>query len=275
MMQLLTGHFRQGRGYSAWRSNGTADWLLIYTVAGKGRFGYRKADPRPRGGCGIDGEIVAAAGDIVLIKPGTLHDYGVESTLQHWELLWTHFHPRPDWLEFLNWPQAAPGLMRLTLQNPATRKKAAARFRDVHSLATGAQRRREIFAMNALEELLLWCDTENPASEQSRLDSRIRDAMDYMCRKMNEKINLTKLSQVSRLSVSRLAHLFRQQAGTTPQQFLEQQRLGRARQLLELTPMSIKEVAFEVGFENPFYFTLRFKRQTGVSPRAYRARLKH
>jgi YesN/AraC family two-component response regulator len=34
--------------------------------------------------------------------------------------------------------------------------------------------------------------------------------------------------------------------------------------------MSIKEIAAEVGYENPFYFSLRFKKQTGTSPRDYR-----
>jgi AraC family transcriptional regulator of arabinose operon len=56
----------------------------------------------------------------------------------------------------------------------------------------------------------------------------------------------------------------------TPGQFLELQRLNRAKQLLELTPRTIQAIASEVGFDNPFYFTQRFKRQTGLSPRDYR-----
>jgi AraC family transcriptional regulator of arabinose operon len=67
-----------------------------------------------------------------------------------------------------------------------------------------------------------------------------------------------------------MAHLFRAQVGQTPQRFLEQQRLDRAKQLLAFTPNSIKTIAYELGFENPFYFTLRFKRYTGSSPRQYR-----
>jgi AraC family transcriptional regulator, arabinose operon regulatory protein len=274
VLQLMTGHFNQGSGYFAWRSRGTSDWLLIYTVAGKGRLGYRRRSHDAYFGNRIDGEIIAPAGDIVLLKPGTLHDYGVEQSLKHWELLWTHFHPRPHWLELMKWPESSPGLMRLTLQNTESRRKIVSRFRDVHRLATGALRRRDVFAMNALEELLLWCDAENPSSEQSQLDERIRETMEYMCRNLAEKINLNRLAQISRLSVSRLAHLFRDQTGTTPQQFMELQRLNRAKQLLELTHMSIKEIAYEVGFENPFYFTLRFKRLTGLSPRADRGHLK-
>ncbi|HZP81534.1 MAG TPA: arabinose operon transcriptional regulator AraC [Chthonomonadaceae bacterium] len=260
IIQLVTGHFHERKGYASWRTHGTNDWLLVYTLDGRGRFGY------------TDGEIIAQPGDMVLIRPGTLHDYGVEPTRHYWELLWTHFHPRPEWHEWLDWPEEAPGLMRLCLEDRDIRERIVAAFFEAHHLATGALRRRETFAMNALETVLLWCDTQNPRSQQSRLDGRVRLAMDYLCRNLAEKITLDTLAERSGLSVSRLAHLFRQQVGMTPLQFLELQRLDRARQLLELTSRSVQAIATELGFDSPFYFTARFKRQTGLSPRAYRQR---
>jgi AraC family transcriptional regulator of arabinose operon len=258
---LVTGHFREGSGYATWREHGTSDWLLIYTLGGLGRFGFE------------GGQIPAQAGDMVLLRPGTRHDYGVETTQRRWELLWTHFHPRPHWLEWLDWPATAPGLMRLTLEDAALRRRIAARFFEAHRLATGAQRRREALAMNALEEILLWCDQLNPQADSSRLDGRVQRAMDYLCLHLAAEITLDSVAEASGLSVSRLAHLFRSQVGMTPLQFLEIQRLNRARQLLELTPHTVQAIAAEVGFNSPFYFTLRFKRQTGLSPRAYRRRV--
>src|SRR5919199_2054295 len=83
--RLLTGHFREGRGFATWRRSGTDDWLLIYTVAGRARFGYP------------GGEMRAEPGDVALLRPGTPHDYGVEPTRLHWELVWAHFHPEPAW----------------------------------------------------------------------------------------------------------------------------------------------------------------------------------
>lgn len=162
--------------------------------------------------------------------------------------------------------------MRLCLEDPPMRRRIAARLQDTHRLATGALRRREPFAMNALEETLLWCDTQNPRSDQVRMDSRIRQAMDFLCTHLDKKTTLQAVADACGLSTSRLAHLFREQVGLTAQQFLEQQRLDRAIQLLELTPRPIQAIAYEVGYENPFYFTLRFKRHTGLSPRDYRKR---
>ncbi len=53
-------------------------------------------------------------------------------------------------------------------------------------------------------------------------------------------------------------------------QYLEQRRLDRAMELLGRTSMSVKDIAGAVGFENPFYFTLRFRKHTGYSPRRFR-----
>lgn len=258
---IVTGHFRERRGYATWRPHGTNDWLLIYTAGGKGRFGY------------VGGELLTAPGDIVVLRPGALHDYGVEPTLERWQLLWAHFQPRAHWLPWLHWPEPAPGLLRLQLGRKAVAKSVERRLGDMHRLAQSAARRRTDLAMNALEDVLLRCDSVNPAHAMARMDDRIRAAMDFLCRNMTRKILLTEVAAHSALSVSRLAHLFREQVGSTPQQFLEMQRLNRARELLEFTPHSIKEIAYQLGFDNPFYFTLRFKRFVGLSPRDFRNRL--
>src|SRR5579872_2159591 len=252
--QLITGYDRPGSVVWTYREYGTTDWLLIYTLSGQGRFGFE------------GGQVIAQAGEMVLLRPRTRHDYGAESTPGQWERLWTHFHPLPHWRELLDWPEEAPGLMRLKLGDSDSRKKIVNRFFDAHRLANGALRRREQFAMNALEEVLLWCDAQNPQSGHAGLDVRVQQAMDYMCHNLREDISLALLAQVSGLSVSRLSHLFRQQFGTSPQGFLEQQRIRRAKQLLELTPRTIQDVAVEVGYNSPFYFSQRFKRHTGLSP---------
>ena len=124
--------------------------------------------------------------------------------------------------------------------------------------------------MNALEKVLLTCDAVNPALQRGAIDSRVQTALDYICRNPAAHTTLSSMADAAGLSVSRLAHLFSQDVGMTPQQFVELQRINRARQLLELTAMSIKDIAAEVGYESPFYFSLRFKGQLGRSPREYR-----
>lgn len=258
--QIVTGHFREGPDYAVWRSRGVDDSLLICTLDGRGRFGH------------AGGDLIARPGDMVLIRAGTPHDYGVEAELQRWELLWSHFHPRPEWIEWLDWPQPAPGVHQLHLPAGPPRDRVLTQLRRVHDLAGRAHRRRVALAMNAMELLLLMCDELNPQSGQARIDERVRAVIAHVGRHLPEPMDLDALAQVAGLSVSRFAHLFRAQVGLTPQQFVEQQRLRRASELLRFTPRSIQQIARDVGYDNPFYFTLRFKKHAGVSPRTYRAR---
>ena len=254
VLELLAGHYNEGSGYRIVRREGVGDWLLIATVSGMGRFGH------------AGGEVVTAPGDWVLIRPGTPHDYGVEASLRQWELLWVHFQPRAHWLAWLNWPAVAPGLATLTIAEAATLE----RFRDVHRLFIGERRRSEAYAMNALEALLLDCDRHNPLAALSSYDDRIRRAMDFLERNLARKVTLADIADAVGLSPSRLAHLFREQSGQTPQHYLEGLRMQRASELLRRTGFSVKQIADAVGYESQFYFSQRFKVRTKQSPSAFR-----
>lgn len=62
--------------------------------------------------------------------------------------------------------------------------------------------------------------------------------------------------------------------GKTPIEFIRQLRLQRAAQLLEKSNMTVAEVAYETGFNNPKYFSKYFKTEYGKLPSAYQADIK-
>ena len=253
--RLLTGHFRETSGYRAVRRQGVADWLLIHTVSGRGRFGH------------ATGDLSAERGDWVLLRPGTPHDYGVEPSLQRWELLWAHFQPRPDWLDWLAWPEVSDGLFRLHIDDAGI----GAQFLAVHRQLNADHRRREALAVNALEALLLACDMHNP--RDARLgDPRIRHALDHIDRNLAQKMLLDDIAAAVGLSPSRLAHLFRAQTGQTVQGHIEARRMQVAADLLRRTGFPIKQIAAQCGFDSPFYFSQRFRRFSGTSPMQFRRR---
>ncbi|MDD5350357.1 MAG: helix-turn-helix domain-containing protein [Chthoniobacteraceae bacterium] len=259
--RLLVTGFQEGtRRISARRPAGTNDWLLVYTEAGQAVFRFP------------GGAITACADDAVLIRPGTPHDYGIDERHGYWRNWWAHFLPRPDCLDWLQWPAFAPGMMRLHFAPPQREQiLAALALADGESHATG--RRRGELAVNALERALLLCDSVNPRYGENRRDPRIRKAMGLLCRKPGEHVTVGGLARECGLSRSRFAELFRQQTGVPPLAFLEQQRLRLARELLEHTASTLEEIAEKAGFSSPFYLSLRFKKHYGLSPRAYRQRI--
>lgn len=251
---LLVGHHHKGPTHASKRAGGTPDWLLVATLSGRGHF--------HSGG----GDFPAEPGSVALVSPGTPHDYGTTEGTSGWEILWVHFHPPRDWLEFLHWPLVSPGLALFT---PSNWREINVAFRNVLRQTHSTERRRRQFAMNALERLLLLCESQLPTLGPP-MDERIRLAIEHIHGHLHEPLSLESLGALVYLSPSRFSHLFREETGLAPLQYVGQQRIDRARRLLERTTMSIAEIAAEVGME-PFHFSARFKAETGNSPRNHRS----
>jgi AraC family transcriptional regulator of arabinose operon len=256
---LVTGRQESRQPLFARRPAGVDEWILIYTEGGASYF-------KSSGG-----EFAGKAGDVVMIRPGTPHEYGLDKRNGYWKNTWTHFLPRPDCLNWLQWPEFAPGLMHLHLDAPL-REQVRAELHQMDAAAHGAGRRHEELAVNALERALLLCDSQNPRHAGKRQDARIRKAAHLLCLRPDERFTVEALARRCGLSRSRFAELFREQMGVSPLAFLENQRLRRARELLEHTSLNLAEISVQAGFASPFYFSLRFKKHFGASPRDYRRR---
>lgn len=258
---LLAGSFHGTAMRRTFRPRGSFDWLLIYTTGGSGLY---RSDGR---------HLRSRAHDVMLYRPGVFQDYEIAPEAGTWDLLYAHFLPRAEWTHWLDWPELAPGFMGLHLADATLRRRVLARWRDLIRLNASSRPHGRELALNALEEVLLWCDTLNPRRSSPQPDPRVSKAMDYLTSHLAEPFSEDKLARAAGLSPSRLRHLYRLQAGDSPRHFLEQQRLRRARDLLALSRRTIAEIALETGFQNPFYFTLRFKKAIGESPRDYRKRI--
>jgi AraC-like DNA-binding protein len=79
------------------------------------------------------------------------------------------------------------------------------------------------------------------------------------------------LSQKVGVSVSSLAATFKAYTGMTPYQYFLRMKINKAKELLNGGEGCIKQVAFELGFDDEFYFSRLFKRKTGVSPSCWSA----
>lgn len=72
------------------------------------------------------------------------------------------------------------------------------------------------------------------------------------------------------VSPAYLSDMLRSLTGQNTQQHIHQALIERAKQLLLATPLSVNEIAFQLGFEYPQYFSRLFKSKTGLTPAAYR-----
>lgn len=106
----------------------------------------------------------------------------------------------------------------------------------------------------------------DPPAQPSTLDP----LLDWLRRNLQRPLTLGQIADRAGISVRTLTRRFRDQAGTTPLQWLLAARVRRAQHLLETTGLRIEQVATRCGFESAATFRDRFGRVAGTSPSAYR-----
>jgi AraC family transcriptional regulator of arabinose operon len=255
---ITIGSFSCKRRHFAWRSNGTGDWQILYTESGSGRFGTRK------------GDLQSKKGDLVLLCPRTPHDYGASSPNRSWKVRWAHFIPDDRWLPWLRWPEFSPGVLRLELNDLQLHGTMVERFTVMERYSRRPDRHGEALAQTVLQEILLHCNARNPHMQESSMDIRIRKIVESMAGSLGQRIKLEEMAESCGLSASRFSHLFQKEVGKSPLHYLEDRRMLRARQMLERTGHSISQIAYDLGYDDPLYFSKRFKVYTGFSPRDFR-----
>ncbi len=101
-------------------------------------------------------------------------------------------------------------------------------------------------------------------------DETIIEAQEWLQRHYRETINLSELATDLKLSPRTFNRRFKQAVGTTASDYLQNQRLTNARELLRNSNLSIQEVASASGYQDSSYFCGRFKKAMGQTPLAYR-----
>jgi transcriptional regulator GlxA family with amidase domain len=109
-----------------------------------------------------------------------------------------------------------------------------------------------------------------PFPKPAAVDPRISRVTALMHRAMHRKLSLGELAGASGLSVSRLCHLFHRQTGMSPRRYLKAARLARAKEVLETSSLSVKEVAARAGFNHVGRFIGDFRKAYGVTPSEHR-----
>lgn len=109
------------------------------------------------------------------------------------------------------------------------------------------------------------------ASVQS-MPQPVQQAVGFMRNNLFRPIALRQLAEQSGLGTSRFSQLFRQHFGTSPMHYLNQLRIQQAQVLLAYSPLPVKEIARQTGFQSVHYFTRAFKRASGLAPAEFRTR---
>ena len=104
--------------------------------------------------------------------------------------------------------------------------------------------------------------------ELAALAARLQDRLD-------ERLSIAEMCQLAGWSRNTLFRLFRERYGMSPVEYQIRQRIKYATFLLQETPSSVKQIAYELGYPDPFSFSKQFRQVTGMSPSHARTHASH
>ena len=250
------GLFPSAAGHQRERLEGCAQFILLYCTAGRGWYVFN----------GVRHSV--EPDHWVILPPNQYHFYGADEA-DPWTLYWIHFTGKQaaDWVRFLYgerpWGEPVylpPNVGRLDL------------FLEVYQdLEQVYQLELLIRGHCGLAQFLANCQ---PKATRIVQDDPVARSIRYMRAHLQAGVTLEVLAEVSGWSISHYSALFKQQVQQTPLQFFTYLRVQHACQLLSYTSQRIQEVAFAVGFEDPFHFSRVFRRFMGMSPREFRTQEK-
>ena len=92
----------------------------------------------------------------------------------------------------------------------------------------------------------------------------------YIFSNYKNDISLDDVSREVDISPYYFSKIFKKETGENFIEYLTNIRIEKAKELLENTDMSMKEICIEVGYSNPNYFSRSFKKNVGVTPTEYK-----
>ncbi len=139
--------------------------------------------------------------------------------------------------------------------------------REVMALVSTREAQFSIKLAAIMYRLLLQCSLWSSAE---KWPLGLREAVNFMNQNVKEVLSVESMAKVAKVSVPSLFRAFQQQFGVSPQKYFRGIKMHLAADMLKHSTMSIKSIAYELGYENPFAFSTQFRKTIGNAPRYFR-----
>jgi AraC family transcriptional regulator of arabinose operon len=252
------GWYPRARYHYCEREHGAPEHILILCVAGTGWYE-------------IDGKRQPLrTKEALLIPRNTPHIYGASEIEEPWSIHWVHFvGASSDYFAHL----MPEGAYTMTV-DPCTAATLERLFGECYDSFLGSfVLQRMIYIAQTLHHLLGCLFFNNRSFSPTARTSQFHNldaTLSYLRQNLDKRLSLDDMAEQARLSKSHFLRLFREQTGYSPVDYFIHLKMQHACMLLSVTHKTIREISFEIGYEDPYYFSRIFKKVIGVSPRSYR-----
>ena len=239
----------QTQDYFCNREKGRLDYQIIYVFRGEGHYF-------------IDHHwITLAAGNIVLYRP-TVPQFYSYFAKEKPEIYWIHFTGN----------QCEELLKKYDIRNCYLGENQYLKllFQDIINELQLKKPQYEDIILHDFCLLLCsisrsFCSLSKPYENNFSIDRLLLE----LNSKYADNWTLSTMADYCKLSKSYFSHTFRKRMGVSPVQYLNTQRIEKAKEFLLSNSMSISTIARLVGFDDPLYFSRVFKKHTGIAPQMF------
>ncbi len=114
---------------------------------------------------------------------------------------------------------------------------------------------------------------EQAIYKNEQIEERILRCLLYIHKNIDKPINIDYLAQICHLTKDHFIRLFRKEMNCTPGKYINQKKIEAAQLNILIENVSIKEIAYNLGFENISYFNRLFTKLVGENPGKYKKRM--
>ena len=250
------GYYPKAKHHFRERIDGSDQNILIYCESGKGWIKYNNE------------KITIRRNQACILPRKEYHSYGSDLS-DPWNIYWMHFNG-------YNVSQFS-SIIGCTINIDDSH---CSRIEDRLSLFEEIYRNIEMGYSPENMEYVSYCATYFLASMKYLSQFRktknlgeidvIQESILYMKDNINNNLTLYEIAENVGYSSSHFGSIFQKKTSFTPMAYFNQLKIQRACSLLQFSDLKIKEVAYRLGYYDPFHFSKAFKKEMNLTPKEYR-----
>lgn len=233
--------------------NGREYYGLVYVLSGRAEYRFYTGE-----------RITVNDGDALFLSPNAAYSIVTAKEFKHYTVNFD-IHEELSTLGVLDTPYC--------LLKKEDFEQLERKFKKIVSIWTEKKTGFEMASVGCLYELLSMFYLEYTNRQSSASYQRLLPAKEYIEQQFNCPITLETLARLSNMSVTNFRREWKKIYSDAPLQYRDSIRLYYAKEYLNSGYYTVSEIAEKCGFDDVSYFVRFFKKQTGITPGAYKSKL--
>jgi AraC-like DNA-binding protein len=254
------GYYPHAKYHFFKRTAGANENIFIYCAEGNGWITYKNE------------KFALSRNHAFIIEAKETHSYGAEDT-NPWSIYWFHFRGE-------NVPMFASLMGKIIHIEDSYKSRLGDRFllfeEMYQNLEMGYSPENLEYTSFCLMHFLASIKYVNQYSEIKNVKEAdvVQKCILFMKDNLEKKVVLEDIAQHAGYSSSHFGTLFAERTSYSPMEYYNQLKIQRACSYLQFSDLKIKEIAFRLGYYDPFHFSKAFHSEMGITPSEYRKRYK-